>query len=570
MPRYAPKILTLVAALFCCLVFGSGKARADTQAELDAAVEKIDMTLYEQSEVDVRAWLDARIALYGDFGVHSDLAKVNIQGDRADFHLGRGGICDAGAQLFRAYEMLGDKKYLEHALKTADVLLAIQQPKGHFAGAGSVDRNGRVSTSGNVNHARVQDGYQFRPFAYLLYAYRHTGQKKYLDGARRCADLFVNHIQHPKHGHCPDNFDTGAMRVGSSYGSYGGSYNDFATTDPMRMTIMMYHVTGDKKYLARTAKIGQWMFDTQLGKDPVRGWCQQYKADNTAASARHHEAAVIDPRCFNRFMSPMLTWFYVMTGEARYRTLLEETYGWMKSVEKPDDHPKGSGWASGYLPDGTEVFSWRGKANRYDQPETWPGDSPAWGGKYHRSKAQVADAEKALAQLKSGGREALQQWYRGPKKYAPQEYLEVRLAAARRCSDEQLVVPLRGNSLEEGTHGSIEGKYLARVRERLARPDAPGLPTEGTLHKRTGLERQSWHSIHTWNEPYRPPYGWASWQYVWDVRLATGKIDADTVVTGGRGLEVVHYWPRWDVQGDWTTRAVEVEDWMNVPLAEFE
>ena len=25
-----------------------------------------------------------------------------------------------------------------------------------------------------------------------------------------------------------------------------------------------------------------------------------------------------------------------------------------------------------------------------------------------------------------------------------------------------------------------------------------------------------------------------------------------------------------DVQGDWTTRAVEVEDWMNVPMAEFE
>ena len=47
---------------------------------------------------------------------------------------------------------------------------------------------------------------------------------------------------------------------------------------------LAYRATGDKKYLKRTAKIGQWIFDTQLGKGDVRGWCQQYKADNTPAS----------------------------------------------------------------------------------------------------------------------------------------------------------------------------------------------------------------------------------------------------------------------------------------------
>lgn len=59
----------------------------------------------------------------------------------------------------------------------------------------------------------------------------------------------------------------------------------------------------------------------------------------------------------------------------------------------------------------------------------------------------------------------------------------------------------------------------------------------------------------------------AQWQYVWDTRLALSKIDADTAATGGRGLEAMHHYPRWDVMGDWTTRAVEVEDWMKVPLA---
>ena len=59
-----------------------------------------------------------------------------------------------------------------------------------------------------------------------------------------------------------------------------------------------------------------------------------------------------------------------------------------------------------------------------------------------------------------------------------------------------------------------------------------------------------------------------NWQYVWDVRLAQGKIDADTAATGGRGMEAYVQYDRWDVQGDWTARAVEAEDWMNVPLAE--
>ncbi len=572
MKRRYSRPLALVTAVFCFLMLTGAQAPADTQAELDAAIKKIDMKLYEQSEADVRAWLDARIEKYGDFGVYPDLlGHARVEGDRAHFNLSRGGICDAGAQLFRAYEMLGDKKYLAQALKTADALLVVQQRNGHFAGGShTVDRKGRVSVGGDRNYARIQDGSQFRPFAYVLYAYRHTGEQKYLDAARRCADLFVNHIQDPKYGWCGDAYNAGALKRIKHYQSDGGSYNDYATTDPMRMTIMIYHVTGDKKYLKRTAKIGQWMFDTQLGKGKVRGWCQQYKADNQPASARGFEGAVIGPRTFNRFISPMLTWFYGMTGKERYRKLLAESYTWLKAQEHPDDHPRGGGWAYQYLPDGSEIFTSGGKIYRYDKPKTWPKDSPSWVGKYHRSKVQVADTEKVLAQLKSGGPDALRKWYSGPKKYSPKQYLAVRLAAARRCSDEELVVPLRGKSLKEGQNGSVKGKYLQRVRRRLARPDAPGLPPKGTLHNRAGLDRQSWHSIHTWNEPYRPPYGWAQWQYVWDVRLATGKIDPDTAVTGGRGLEVMHYWPRWDVQGDWTTRAVEVEDWMNVPLGAAE
>lgn len=102
----------------------------------------------------------------------------------------------------------------------------------------------------------------------------------------------------------------------------------------------------------------------------------------------------------------------------------------------------------------------------------------------------------------------------------------------------------------------------------LAAPCGKNLPGTDSLG-RSSLALQSWFGPHTWCEPYRPPYGWASWRYVWDARLARGQIDADTATAGGRGMENMHYWPSWDVMGDWTTRCVEVENWMDVPLGEF-
>ena len=54
------------------------------------------------------------------------------------------------------------------------------------------------------------------------------------------------------------------------------------------------------------------------------------------------------------------------------------------------------------------------------------------------------------------------------------------------------------------------------------------------------LDAQAWHGPHTWKEPYRPPFGWASWQYVWDARVATGLIDAKAGAWSGRGMENIH------------------------------
>jgi len=556
--------------------------QSEPEGQLKRLLSRIDIKLYEQSEADIRAWLDARMKKYEKFGIYPYLQGWPMQrkGDRYLIALKPGGYADSAAQFFRAYEMFGDKKYLDAGLRTVEFYLKVQQPQGHFPMQAYIYNDGRVVAGGDLytpGVARIQDGYQFRPFALLLYAYKLTGNKTYYDAAKRCADVSVQ-FQHPETGSCPDYVDFDEISPSlpvskADLEKYNRSYNDFATTDPMRMTIMMYHLTGDKKYLKRTAKIGQWMFDTQMGQESVRGWCQQYGQNNEPISARAFEGAVISPRVFNRFTGPMLTWFYTATGKDRYLNLLKESYDWLRSVEKPD------GWAYQYLPDGSEVFTWKTEVYRYDKPETWPkkvqkseyeGENAyeTWG-KYRRNKVQLYDTDKILKILNSGGLAALKKWYTGPTNFTSEQYLKVRLAAARRVTDENFEVVLEGGKKSLGLNGSIKGKFLQRVRKRWARPFGFSIPWRSNGRK--GLFRQSWPPIHDATGcPYRPPIGWAQWQYVWDVKLALGLIDPDTAATGGRGLQAMHYYEPWDVMGDWTTRAVEVEDWLDIPLAEFE
>ena len=488
--------------------------------------------------------------------------------------LNRGALADSAAQFLRAYEMLGERKYLDAALKTADFFLQVQQPAGHFPTGATIERGGKATASGGkcpLEAVRMEDGYQFRPFALLLHAHRLTGEKKYFDAAKKLADLVTQRIQHPEWGWCPTEFDTriagSVEKQQESNGVYGvrggGSYSDACTTDGFRISVIMYHATGDRNYLKRSAQLGKWLFATQLGKGEVRGWADNFNSKNEPVPARNFEGLSIDPRNFNRYIATLLTWFYTMTGDEKYRKLFTESYTWLKAQEQPE------GWAAEYSYEGLPVWSQDYKTYRYDQPQTWPKklmhveirDGKPW---YNRVKVQMDDSKIIHDLIQKGGLETLVQWHKSPVQLSNEEYLAARLAAAKRCTDEQLSVPLQ-NLNEPGKQTTVQANYLERVRLRLAAPDAKGLPPSDSIGRKE-MTRQSWHGPHTWAEPYHPPFGWASWQYVWDARLALGLIKADTMASGGRGLEIMHLWPAWDVMGDWTTRCIKVENWLKVPL----
>jgi beta-fructofuranosidase len=401
---------------------------------LNELLAKVDVKLVARCEAAVRAELDAQVgSRVGPILLTEErFTKKHPDGSvQVSQYWGRAPM--QAYPFFDAYDLLGDEKYLRVALDLADYYLRIQEPGGfwHYAHVVQPDGSARrleMAEAGGRAVCRMQDTHQTGCFRLMLYAWRVTGERKYLDAAKRCGD-YVLSIQN-ENGSWPDWWIPGYRHSDPNPRQKagvisGGSYNDGATTAGLEMTLVMYHLTCDAKYVARLPQLGQWIFDTQLGRGKVRGWCQQYDLDNKPAAARHFESPVIDPRTFGRFVAPLCAWFHVMSGEERYMTLMQETVDWIKSVENL------GGWAYQYLADGTACFSLGGQVYRHDRPETWPQEFPKKHDgiqKFTRDNGGPGDALHFLAAWRKG---TLKASFTGSVKLSPEEYTRARLSAAK-------------------------------------------------------------------------------------------------------------------------------------------
>ncbi len=514
-----------------CMAMIAAVATAFAEPPSDARTARADSALDAlllQAHDNVRAWTEyiAGTAVQGV--IDSKNAHTPDEAPfRYDTLVHEGGVavemkhgCTGweAAVLFQAFELTGDSMCLKIALDFCDFLLRAQEPEGHWAMHYIVSPDGQVASPRHRQTCRLQDGHQFGGFVTLLSAWRLTGDARYYDAARRNADVVLS-VQNPN-GSWPDYWDLhkraedgpisdgGGVRV-------GGSYNDGATSDGMRQMLLMYHLSGDAKYVERLGGIGQWLFDTRLGEGDVWGWCQQYGRNDKPIPARHFEPGVIGPRTYNRFILPLSAWFYALTGEERYFELMQGGYRWLRSVEQPD------GWAYQYLPDGSAIFSFQYELYRMDSPETWPSDEAMgdhrWVKAYTRDKVNLDAARDAIALVKSAGVDALRHAINGPP--ATEEWYRLaRTEAAERLTRER-------------AHAGVRAGFR------------PG-----------DSMRSATHSVHP------------SLQLIFDTKVAAGEIAAADLIRRWSGLTRSGIPTYGRFMGDWTQQAVAVENWLDVPI----
>ncbi|MFH1730246.1 MAG: hypothetical protein ABIF82_01175, partial [Planctomycetota bacterium] len=483
---------------------------------------------------------------------------------------------------FRAYEMWGDKKYLEAGLRRADPFVKAQFPNGAY----------RLKPA---NVMRIQDGWQSLPWSVVIYAAKHSKDKKYLESAKKCADILLS-VQRPDTGGWGDQWCFPGGRTGSSGVIGGTSHNDGATTAQFVMMVIMYHATGDKKYVANLHKLGPHLVKANLGVGDVVGWAEAYADGGRPQRVRQYEIEICYPSSLTRSMGYLLTWLYLMDGNEKHMELMKGAYNTLERIRQRDLEPKNwkcwktlkdaggagawyrPGFPHAFLPD----LSNAGRVLGYRMHPVYPvtpeqrkkwghflhgGDQDLyyWGRDVQTAKGApdtfagtgpgnaLCQVRRALLEHKRGGYEGLLKYYTGPTKYTPDQYLQARVDAAKRALDKRTV---RLASMHERGIKSV--KDVADLLAGKARWYGPDKSKWGKAYEGYALRKDGWwEGLGAMNQ----------WQLVYDAMIAQGRIDADAAARGGRGTEhLMSNLDSWDVIGQYDNHAVEVENHFDVPI----
>ena len=535
---------------------------------------KKEHNLSDRVESAIRSWLDKQITNIPE----------SYEGSNA------GNLRQAAVGFFRAYEILGNKKYLEAGLTCADRILKEQLARGHWA----------YGSKGN-DMMRIQDGFVTRPFWVMLYAHKLSGEKKYFESAKRAADILLS--AQSEAGGWPDQWlFPGGSTPSSGVRNGSISFNDGATNASFQIMVMMYHLTKDKKYVSRLGKLGPWLAKANLGEGNVVGWGQQYHGDGRPARARQYEIELPYTRVTAWHVGPLLTWLYLMDGNEAHIKLLKGAYDTLERIRLKDLEPNNmADWAAihevwmdapsyprlkyrpglpdAFFPDGSNwgcvqiaykmipywpvtkeqrskygqfmhthrpgVSEMAKMARAYEEP---PGRNNVY--LYSHTSSKVINAmlgvRRSLLEYKKGGRKAMLKYHSYPTKFNPNQYLQARIDAAKRVLDyrrRSLAVNWGDRPFSNGISAWKDFGWVNRKETWYARNGAfrTSGPWSGTV--------------------------WYQWQLVYDKKLALGKIDADAAARGGRGLaNASNHLDSWDVLGAWRMACHEIENYFDVPI----
>jgi len=208
---------------------------------------------------------------------------------------------------------------------------------------------------------KLQDQDQSHPMLLLTYLHRITGDKRYLPAVKRAGEFYLR-AQNPN-GSWSHHYDLVEGRGENGLGMPGGGeLNDRATNDAIDMMALMYHLTGEAKYIRAMKRVGDWLLQAQ--GDVVPLWSDQYDADNNPVWARHFEppAYGVSATCL---ACQGLRAVYRFSGDQRYLAGIRSAAEWITA-----NLPEGRMSCFVDPGNGRAIAGWERKVYFLDEPES--------------------------------------------------------------------------------------------------------------------------------------------------------------------------------------------------------
>ena len=227
-----------------------------------------------------------------------------------------------------AYEALGDERYLDAAVRTAEMYLAAQDEEGWWCHGYWYEDGGYVP---DAPIALIQDHVQTGPMLLMMYLHHITDEERFADSARRNADFLLK-AQNPS-GSWPHHWDPEKQAGISVVGETGASeVNDYGTSGPIEALLWMHQLTGEERYREAALRGADWLARVLVETDRVVGWAGQYDANDQPMPARHHEPAAVTQYA-PRWASVGLFAAWRATRDERYLAPLRKVLDWFESNE---------------------------------------------------------------------------------------------------------------------------------------------------------------------------------------------------------------------------------------------
>ncbi len=253
-----------------------------------------------------------------------------------------------GMALLDAYDLTGDRFYLDGARRAADALVSGQHrlggwhyfvdfdPKGleeWYAQEASRFKWGMEEYRHYYGNATFDDDNTASATRFLLRFYLTTQEARYRQPLRKALNFIL--IAQYKNGAWPQRYPLSYEFVHDGFPDYTSYYtlNDGSAKSNIEVLVEAYEKLGDQRYLAAAKRGVEFMILIQGPQDQA-GWAEQYDPKTMKpVKARTHEPAGFVIRESIQVIET-LEMFYRMSGDRRYLKPIPGCLAWFDRINR--------------------------------------------------------------------------------------------------------------------------------------------------------------------------------------------------------------------------------------------